>query len=804
MIKTLLSLLFFVPLLGCAQTISGTYLNDQNQPFEFVKVSLLSEKDSTRISALYTDSKGAFEFSGMGVGTFLISANYTGFTESWTSVVVESKTAAIRLPLVALSIDKALELEGVEAKGSLDALKAGIDKKIYSTSEDLVSRGGTVQDVLSNIPSITVDQDGNVSLRGDGNVVILINGRPSALAMGDGKNLLNSLPANSIERIEVVTNPSAKYDPDGTSGIINIVLKKNRLKGFNGVVSATAATGNLFEATTALSFQNQKFNLYTNYSFNYREGYRNYNNQVDRDASTDSASYLDQIRDGLDLEVNHTVVLGADYSFNDQNILSFIVTGSNGIRKRTGDLFTLQRDAYSDTVNYYERSSDDPENTYNGDFNLNFVHKFKEEKGEYSINTTYSLGTADIKGYYDQTNFYTNYLALSELPIYQRLTNDEFNENFAVQFDLSRIYKKISARAEWGAKSIVSNNQLSTYSEAYSYTSESFEEDTISNFDYAFHFEVHSIYGIWGQELGKFKYQVGLRGEYAVQEPNLISEDYKVPTDYLNVFPSGHLKYQLKGKSELSLSYSRRINRPKSGQLNPFTSYADPFNLRSGNPFLQPEYIDSYDLGYSVNKKKVVFSMSVFHRRTKDVINRVKLFNSDNSAYVTFANIDMSESTGAEVVTVIKLFDWLKNTFSANMNYIQYRNGDPLTNWNNDGLNWSLKNMLAIEFWKKTASLQVNYAYNAPMTTPQGIAQRKGGLDIAVSKDFLKGALMVTVRGSDLFDKIGFNIDFDNDGIEQVSNYKWLTRRAYISISYKFGKNDLKIKSPRVGGGGED
>lgn len=793
------SLLIFVlfAAFSFSQHISGSVFDEENNPLEYVKVKVLNA-DSTVATGAFTDIDGKFLLSGLHSGNYILQLSLPPF------VIIEKNielTKDLDLGRIQMKMDKTIELEGVVAKGSRDILKAGIDKKIYSTEEDLTSKGGTVQDILNNIPSIQVDQDGNISLRGDANVIILIDGRPSALAMGDGQNLLSALPANSVERIEVVTNPSAKYDPDGTSGIINIVLKKNKMKGINGMISGTAATGNQYQGNISLSYRNSKLNLYSNYSYNHREGYRNYDNHLLRYEGTENQIELIQDRVGTDLEEEHTAVVGGDYYFNERNTIGISSTIAPGLRKRTGDLFTTQLNANGDTLDYWNRRSIDPNKGLNLDISLNFQHKLKEDKGEWSFVANHSRGKEKFEATYDQDNYWQSGGQVFDPAVLQRLYNDEHTENTTLQFDFTRLFANIGARSEFGAKSIIRNQYLTPSSQRYDYSIGDYVPDTLANYQYAYHFEVHSLYAIFGQELGKFKYQGGLRGEYAVQAPNLISNGESYFTSYLNLFPSGHIKYEISENGELSLSYSRRINRPGAGQLNPFTSYADPFNLRSGNPFLQPEYINSFDLGYSLNKKKLNFSISAFHRETNDVINRVKLFNPNNSAYVTFANIDKSYSTGLESVVIWKPLKWIKNTFSINGNYIEYVNTDPLTNWNNSGLIWSAKNVLVVDFWKETATVQLNFEYNAPRPTPQGIVQRKGGVNVAVSKSLMNKKLNVTLRTTDVFDKIGFYIDFDRDEINQTSHYKWLTRRLWVTVSYTFGKFENKVKTSGGGGG---
>ncbi len=706
-----------------------------------------------------------------------------------------------------MKLDQTIDLDEVTAAGSLDVLKAGIDKKVYSVAEDLTSKGGNVSDILNNIPSITVDQDGKVSLRGDGNVTILIDGRPSTLTSSEGQSLLDALPANSIERIEVVTNPSARYDPDGTSGIINIVLKKNKLKGFNGMVSGTVATADLYQANANLSYRNKIFNTSLSYSLDYYEGYRNYKSDLERTFENDSTTNLNQSRIGKDFKSSHTFVFGTDFFLNEHNVLGISATANIDRRERTGDLENRLYDENDEMISRWNRNSFDPERNLNFDGNINYTRTFKKEKGQWSINANQSFRNGSEKGFYDQYYLNTDESPSGLEQLNQRLNNTSTNRITTAQTDANFILAKIKARAEVGGKAIIRNDDISTYSEARDTVTDVFNADTLANFDYRYNEAIYSLYGVFGQELGKFKYQVGLRGEYAEQIPELVSSNISYKNNYWNIFPSAHLKYDLDEVSQFSLSYSKRINRASSHQLNPFTSYADPFNLRSGNPELKPEYIHSFDLGYSFTQKKLIFSLSVFHRITNDVINRIKVYNDNNTAIVTYKNIDKSESTGFEAVVIYKPFKWMKNTISANGNYINYTNNDPTTEWNNSGFNWGAKYIMAIDFWKNSATFQLNGHYEAPRVTPQGIMRPRTSLDLAIDKRLLKNkSLSIGVRLSDVFNTKNFRMTLEQTGVTQSVEYKWLTRRLYFSISYRFGNLDGKAKAgkeSREGSGGD-
>jgi outer membrane receptor protein involved in Fe transport len=354
---------------------------------------------------------------------------------------------------------------------------------------------------------------------------------------------------------------------------------------------------------------------------------------------------------------------------------------------------------------------------------------------------------------------------------------------------------------ETGLKVIHRQLSVNTFSESFDTLQGIFVEDTLSNFDYEYDEQIYAAYGIFGQQLGKFKYQGGLRIEKAFQIPNLISDTIRIVNDYFNVFPSAHIRYSLTEKSEISLSFSKRINRATSGDLNPFTSYADPYNLRRGNPYLQPEYIESYDLGYMNELNKVTFTTSVFYRHTTGVITRLKEFYENGTSAVTMANLDESHSVGTEVVFVIKPTKWWRNTLSANANYMQYEDANSTSAWNVTGFNWNMKYSGTVEFWKKTASIQVNATYNGPRVSIQGRVQRKGPIDISAEKTFKEGKWSFGMRVSDVLNKQGFYMTIDQPGIYQTSNFKWLTRRIYLTFSYKFGK--LEMSNKNKGGGGE-
>ena len=791
--------------------VSGKILDkSKDTPFEYVSFRLFSVKDSSIVAGIFTDVGGKFTLENLPLGNFYAKITFTGYAPLiMNDIKISSVMKVVNLGTIKMELGDSKMLQEVKIVGEIDLLKIGIDKKVYNVGEDLSVKGGTANDVLNNIPSVQVDQEGKISLRGDGGVTILIDGRPSSLSGTSGKSLLDALPAGSIERIEIVTNPSAKYDPDGTSGIINIVLKKNKLKGFNGLVNGTLGSGDLtggnsFEGGVSLSYRNSKFNTFGSYAGRYTEGYRNNYSDLTQTFTDGSSFRILQERIGTDLNAGHTIRLGSDFYLKARHLLGISSTASIGQRDRTGSQWNSSYDGSGTQLALWNRYSSDPSQQQNLDINVNYKYDLKEDRGTLIMDFNQSLGKDDIQGYYDQ-NYYTNdTILLGAQPIQQQLFNKERNNVTTGQVDFTYTFPKIKARIETGTKAILRHQSVDTYSESYDTLKNLYMQDTISDFQYQYDEKIFSVYGIFGQQLGKFKYQAGVRLEKAYQIPDLISDSIRIVNEYFNYFPSAHIRYSLTEKSEISLSYSKRITRAAAADLNPFTSYADPYNLRRGNPYLQPEFIDSYDLGYANEIKKVTFTVSLYYRHNTQIISRIKEFYDDNTSAMTFINLDASHNFGSEAVVIVKPNKWWRNTLSANANYFQFVDDNATANWNVNGISWSAKYSGAVDFWKKTATIQLNVNYNSPRNTVQGRVQRKGPVDLSFEKTFKDGKWSLGCRVTDIFNKMGFYMDLDQPTVQQTSSFKWLTRKYFVTFSYKFGKLEISNKKQGGGEGGFD
>ena len=493
---TLITLFLLSHFLSFSQNQAGTGSIDgkvldsvSKTPLEYTMVRIFSAKDSLVVNGIYTDEDGFFVLEEIKYGTYyMVISNPDYKTKTIPNISLSADKTLRKLGTIAL-VNSGKELDEVVIQQDKTPLQLGLDKKIYNVGDDIAATGGTVTDVLNNVPSVEVDQDGTISLRGDGNVTVLIDGKPSNMTGGNGKSVLDGIPASSIERIEIVTNPSAKYDPDGTSGIINIVLKKSSRRGVNGNVGITAGTGNLYTGSLGLNVRNTRFNLYGNYAFSYRDGYRNNFSDLNR-YSGDTTVSLNQTRYGGDLNVTHTAKIGMDVYVKDRNTLSWSIAGNTGDRKRVGNQVNTRYTNFGDTTDIWTRNATDPSTTQTIDFSLGYKWDFKDDKGSLDANAYQSLSAGTDEGFYLQTTAFPSNIPTADQHVFSR----EANDFTTFSLDFIRLLKH-KIRTESGLKMIQRNMSLRSSSEAKD-ASGSYVSDTISNYNYNYLESIYSAYGI--------------------------------------------------------------------------------------------------------------------------------------------------------------------------------------------------------------------------------------------------------------------------------------------------------------------
>lgn len=760
---------------------------DTKEVVEFATVSLFRLPKDTLIGGIVTDANGSFELENLRPGKYKLIIAFMGYKSLIIDTLLLRKFEERNLGLLTLGTNEKV-LKEVTIETQQDMVKNTIDKKVFDAEKLAIANGGSANDVLTQVPTVSVDIDGNISLRGSGNVTILIDGRPSGMSGAGRAGVLSGIPASAIESVEVITNPSAKYDPDGMSGIINIVLKKNKLQGTNGNATISAGTNNKYNANVSYNFRKNKVNLYTNYSFRYNERFGL--GDVKRITyAGDSANYLIQKNNSDNLNRNHSAKIGMDYNASKLATFGFNVTLNYENKTETEKLVNNSENEIEQLASAFNRYTNNPSNGLSQDYNINYRKRFKNPKQLLSIEGNYSINNNQSNSIYQQENFWEDYQEINPYWFYQNnksKTNFSINTN-TIDFE-SPLFK--NGKIESGLKNTNRVIDNDFYSETFNNSTESFLADDSLNNRFVYHENIYAAYTSYGQTLGKWSYKAGLRAEQANTKSTLINNDSSFVNNYFNIFPTAFINRKINDKQEIQLNYGRRINRPGTRQLSPFTDYSNPLILRVGNPYLNPEYTHNLEFSYLYNHKKINFSTTVFYRKTVDLIMRNISINANNQTIVTFTNLGSSENMGIETVSRIELYKWWNITANLNgfQTVIKGTNQDGEINTSN--LSWNAK-ILSNMLLKKGWSLQASGLYNARNIMAQGTILPMSQIDFALKKEVFKNKGTFTLSVTDIFDQMRFRINTSGSNFSQEAERKRETRIATLTFNYRFGSGDF-------------
>lgn len=778
-----------VPAIGKIKGIVAD--NKTKAPVEFATIALYKLKDSALVTGVVASSKGDFQLSEIPFGRYFMKINFIGYKQLVIdSIAIRPKQTEVNLGEIKLKSNTE-QLGEVEVSTEKSTLQLGIDRKIFNVEKSIVSEGGSASDVLQSIPSVSVDIDGNISMRGSGNVTVLIDGKPSGITGSSRAAILQQIPASSIESIELITNPSAKYDPDGMSGIINIITKKNKLNGFNGSVTVGAGTGDKYNAAATLSYRNSKVNVYANYGFrsNNRTGS---GSTLRQNFLSDTTFFLRQNSTSLNKNISHNIKAGIDFYLNDKNTIGVSV------------LYNLGDEASNETVNYFEADNNDITSaSYNRDivtgdiptnmdYNLNYRKTFTKPKQEFIVDVTYSDAAGKRNEHYLERDYTLKYEPKNTTPFKQETKTISTNTILSAQADYVQPLKN-QMKWELGAKSTLRNIGSDYTSNLFDYSLSEFTLDTNLSNNFLYTENIYAAYSTFSGAIKKFGYQIGLRAEQANTSSKLLTTEEKFVNNYFNLFPSIHLTQKLNKEQELQISYSRRINRPNVRNLNPFKDNSDPYNVRYGNPYLKPEYINSYELSYMKYFPKGVLTTTAYFRQTDGVIQRYKTISDSTISEITFINLDKSQSYGLEVIIKSDITKWWNVTFSAN-GFQTKIDGGAQADLQNENLSYIIKFLSNMRVWKNM-DIQFTANYNGPTATLQGEVKSIFSMDLGLKKELFKNATL-SLNITDLTDARKMQIIGDNDPtFYQEMNRKRESRVATLTFSYRFGKMSETRKS---------
>ncbi|MCE1166285.1 MAG: TonB-dependent receptor [Bacteroidetes bacterium] len=769
---------------GSGKITGKVFDKETAAPLTSATVQVFKMKDSSKVTGAETDDQGSYSMD-VPYGRYRVIISYISYSSAiYNGVVVNATTPTQDVGTTNLS-SSITSTQVIEVTAEKDFMETSIDKKVFNIEQSLITQGGTATDVLKTIPSVTVDADGNVSLRGNSNVKFLVDGRPSGMIGTDPTNALQQISANTIERVEVIDNPSAKYDPDGTSGIINIIMKKTEEAGYNGNVSVNAGTKDKYNTSLNLNYKNKNLNVYGSYNFRLFNMHGN-GNTFRQNNFGDSTFYFDQNSlQHFNMQGNMGT-LGFDYSLSNNDKISLSGTYNNRQRSIDQTLHFNQLDGGMSLTSLYDRNNYE-KHTGNGlDVTLSYDHKFSIPKEDLSAAVYYSSNKDDEVLNANQQNYDLGGNPLGNPILQNTYTNGKYQLG---SFQLDYYYPlgdvKGDSRIEVGYKGTLRNTSSDFRSENYDYVLGAFvtENNLTNNFQYKE--QIHSFYGLYANGYKDFKYQLGIRLEEALTKPELLSANQNYDNNYFSFFPSFYLSQKFATTNELQLNYSRRINRPNLYMLNPFIDYSDPYNLRQGNPYLKPEYVNSFQFSYIKYLSFASVTGSLFYKQINDMMSRIVTVYPDGVSLTSFQNLNNAKSYGAELTTSGHPFKWWN--FNADLTYFRMIiSGNDNAALNNDNYSYTAKLMNNFSI-AGLFDLQVSYNYQGPTVLAQGRMDPIQSFDIAIKKDILNGRGSLGFRVSDLFNQQRYVSETSGPGFVQDMTRVRDSRAAFLTFSYRFG-----------------
>jgi outer membrane receptor protein involved in Fe transport len=783
--------------------------DENNLPLEYATIAVMNSSDSSLVTGGLTNEKGVCVIDKIPWGTYLVRVSYIGFKPIFIPNAVVSKEkpvyAAPRQKINTMS----KTLEGVTISAEKEMIQTNLDKRVFNVDKSIVTEGTTALEILENIPSVQVDLEGNVKLRGSSSVTILIDGRPTNLSM-------NEIPASMIASVELVTNPSARYEPDGISGIINIVLKKEDKMGFNATITVGMGISDNYMPTWIGNDGNEKFffgkgNASLNFNMRYKKvnffvnyNFRSFNSysksELERKTLTQSMDtmYLSQNTERDWSGMPQNVRMGFDFFINDNNTISI----EGGYRRHSGkgdnSSNNLTKRGENTVSDYTQRtfSPSMPNNNWNA--SMNYTNNSKTVKGR-TLSADLSFGTSNRSS---ETEMMQEYLFPQVPDFLQNTYNNSLNYRVTGQVDFVTPLGK-GGRLEAGWKT-----NWRTQEDDYTYKTGSKEENMVEDSAKAngskYSEIINAAYLVYSNTLfsSKLKYQLGLRAELSDNDAEM--RERKTTTSYsteplFQIFPTVHLRYDFNDMHSMQLSYSRRIGRPNARQLNPYRNDADRLNLFEGNINLKPEFTESFDLGYLAFLKKTTITANIFYKYKHDIITRYQILLNDTTTLTTYENINNSHTYGLEASVQRDFFKFWKLSVNASMFQTIINANQLIDPQLKHDFSWQIR-VNNIFNLPKEFQLQLNVNYYSPALTINSMGGGGGGfmmlsggqgkmdalwnIDLGAKKSFFKKALTVSIRLSDILNSRQSHIVSYGDDFYIDSKNKRDSRQLWLSVSY--------------------
>lgn len=798
MYKKIIIILAFLPVAGFAQKyeLTGKLLDaSQDFPLEYASIAAKSVEDGSVVNGGVTNQEGVFNIK-LEKGTYNLEIEYISFeVKKINNFTINKDTDLGTIRLGA----KAGELDEVTVVAETTEVEIRLDKKIYNVGKDLTTAGGTVSDALGNVPSVTVDIDGAISLRGNSNVRILINGKPSSVAGFGDQDVFQQLPADAIESVEVITSPSARYDAEGSGGIINIILKREKTLGFNGSVRGTLGSPRNTGIYTDVNLRTDNFNIFNSlgYSDRKRPGNAEFDNRYLEGESFDRIlEDRDYDRSGENFNLN----TGMEYFIDDLSSItgSFFMRLGDDLDITTND---SRRFLDGNFIDRSIRTEGENEEDARYQYAVNYEKRFDEENRDHKL-------TADIQySSKDETKSSLIDETLETIPG-QDILETEDEESFLIQADYVRPMG--DAQFEAGFRGEYSDNKQGFLVENLNLDTNEFEIDEDLSSDFNFQQNITAVYTQYGDKLGKFSYLLGLRyentqlkGKTTPLFPENFDRNFDFDKNFDGIFPTVNLVYELGEDENITLGYNRRINRPRSWFLNPFPSQSSRTNVFQGNPDLDPSFANAFDLGYLKRWEVFTLTSSVYFQRETDAFERVQRDTGrdteDNIDIIENIPINLAteERYGAEVGVLYNPAKWLRTNLS--FNYFRFE-----TDGSFEGIDYGATNESYFGRFSSNVILpwkiqwQTNAFYRGPRQNAQTDTDPIASIDLAFSKDILNDNATISLNVRDLFNSRRRDQFTVTDNFTSRSSFQWRERQITATLVYRF--NQQKNEQSRIGG----
>lgn len=809
MYMSLKNSLSFIALLFCTTFFAQTALKKVNvtgkvidkitsQPMEYVTVTFIKSDNNKIVNGSTTDKNGNFNVE-LNSGIYAIKFEFMGYKN--VVLTQQNLTSDTNLGNIQMEED-AKEIETVVVRAEKTTVDIKLDKKVYNLGKDLLVKGGTVSDVLDNIPSVTVDQEGNISLRGNENVKVLIDGKPSnAVSVNDA---LKMLPADAVDKVEVITNPSARYDAEGGAGILNIILKKGKTNGFNGTLMGTTGNPDNHGINGTLNYKTNQFNLFTTQGYNYRSnpGYTQVNTRyLNNDNSTNS--FIDEHRDNQRINKGYNGGFGFDWYLDKSTTWTNSVNYRRNIGDNEENVDFNNFNANRDFTFYRNRLNQENQKEENIEFNSNLVKNFKTSGHKLTIDASFS----DSKNYSNATIF-DNSTLYPSTGIDLTKNNQEQRRSLIQADYVLPIGDKYQFEAGYRGNFVNALTDYAVLNNGVLNTSFTNVLEYVEN--------VNALYTQFGIKMNKLSMLYGLRFEDSDIEVNQLTSSIYKNKKYNNFFPSAFFTYEVTDNTNLSLNYSRRINRPRGRQLNPFSTYSSNINLFRGNPDLNPTLTDAIDLGFLTQLGKLTLSTSAYYNYTKNSFQMVRFvegLNPDGVPITTssFVNIGQENRTGFEFTLNYTPYKWWKLNSNFNAFRVQTKGDffysyydasnnliEKTQNFDNTATSWFARVNSKVTLPSKI-DWQTNVTYNGPQNNAQGRVKGIFAMNLGFSKDVLKDKATIALNVNDVFNSRIRRMETYIPGqIDSNSEMQWRKRQITLSFTYRFNKQkNEKEKQPK-------